>query len=254
MPGVVEQVTSGKEKAVNGAVCVYEQAYHQQAPGETLRPGGLALTRHALDACELPPGARLLDVGCGSGVTVQYLRERGYSASGVDLSALLLQAGRQRAATLPLFQADAAALPLASGDLAALIAECSLSVFAETARILEEFHRLLRPDGILILSDLYVRDPAGLASLRSILPDSCLARAFIRKELLDLLAERGFDLLTWEDHSEIIKAFAGQSVSTMLQGTPANGMDALDVALAIARVKPGYFLGILRKRSSKRNQ
>lgn len=244
----MEQTTNEKRKAMNTTVCLYEQAYRQQAPGETLHPGGLALTQRALDVCELAPGARLLDVGCGSGVTVQYLRERGYSASGVDLSARLLQAGRQRAATLPLFQADAAALPLASGEVAALIAECSLSLFANTDRILDEFYRLLQPNGTLILTDLYVRDPAGLAALRSILPDSCLARAFIREELLDLLAERGFDLLTWEDHSEDIKTFARQSVSAMLQGTPANGVDALDVALAIARTKPGYFLGVLQKR------
>lgn len=235
---------------MNTAVCRYEQAYLQQALGETLHPGGLALTQRALDACALAPGARLLDVGCGSGVTVQFLRERGYSASGVDLSALLLQAGRQRLSTLPIFQADAAALPLAAGELAALIAECSLSVFAQTDRILDEFYRLLRPDGILILTDLYVRNPAGLAALRAALPDSCLAGAFVHEELLGLLADRGFDLLLWEDHSEVIKSLAQPSQSALLNGAPASEMDALDVALTIARAKPGYFLGILRKRSS----
>ena len=50
---------------------LWEQDDFQRAAGETWRPGGLALTRRALElgarCCGFAPGARLLDMGCGAG-------------------------------------------------------------------------------------------------------------------------------------------------------------------------------------------
>ncbi len=229
-------------------VCLYEQAFRRQAPGETLRPGGLALTQHALTLCALPASARLLDAGCGAGSTVQYLREQGYSAWGMDLSPILLRAGRRRVPTLPVFQANAEALPLPAGQFDIILAECSLSVFAQPDRALAEFHRLLRAGGFLILTDLYVRNPSALAALQACLPSSCLARSFTREALFAQLDGSGFNLDAWEDHSEVLHSLAQPALSTLLQGAPTPGMDALDVALMIARVKPGYFLCLSRRR------
>lgn len=243
----MEKSTSEPLRPGGTAACVYEQAFTQQVLGESLHPGGLALTRHALALCDLPATARVLDMGCGAGLTVQYLRELGYTAWGMDISSLLVHAGSQRAPTLPLFQADADCLPLPAQALDVVVAECSLSVFENAGRILEECRRLLRTDGILILSDLYARNPTALPTLRSLLPASCLARSFIKDDLLALLAECGFSCQTWEDHSEAVKSLASQALSTTLLGAPAHGSDPLDLALAVARAKPGYFLCVSQK-------
>ena len=46
-------------------------------PGATcLRPGGLELTDRIVALARLPRGARVLDVGCGSGATVAHLADR----------------------------------------------------------------------------------------------------------------------------------------------------------------------------------
>lgn len=42
----------------------------------------------------LPPKARILDAGCGSGRDLRYFSERGYQASGVDASAALVELAR----------------------------------------------------------------------------------------------------------------------------------------------------------------
>jgi arsenite methyltransferase len=214
----------------------------RQMLGETLRPGGLTLTEWALDFCALPVGARVLDVGCGTGVTVQYLQHCGYRAGGIDLSALLLQSGRQKSSDLPFFQADGACLPLANRRMDAVLAECSLSVLTDTGAALAEFYRLLRQRGYLVVSDLYARNPANLSALHTLPLTSCLSGTISQAELVAQLAELGFELALWEDHSEALRHWGGQPV---LAGF--SGLDALDAQLAIAKAKLGYFLLIARK-------
>lgn len=48
-----------------------------------------------------PPPARMLDVGCGTGVLVEALRTRGYDARGVDVSSRLIETGKARMAARP---------------------------------------------------------------------------------------------------------------------------------------------------------
>jgi len=232
---------------------VYEQPSIRQALGETLRPGGLSLTKHALDFCALLPGVRILDAGCGTGATVEYLQDSGYSATGIDLSAVLLQIGCRRNPILPLVQADGAHIPLPTGEMDAILTECSLSVFTDVSSVLTEFYRLLRPGGYLIISDLYTRNPEGLASLRTLAPASCLCGALCKEDLLTRLAGFGYTLLVWEDHSEELKHIVRQLMAapedlTRLQGITTGGeLDALDLQLIIARARPGYFLLVAQK-------
>lgn len=222
---------------------VYEQVAVRRGLGETLRPGGLNLTERALEICGLPVGAKVLDVGCGTGVTVQYLQQWGYRAGGVDMSALLLREGRQKSQDLPFLQADGACLPLADERMDAVLAECSLSVLADTDAALAEFYRLLRRGGYLVVSDVYARNPAGLPLLRALSAAFCLSGAIIQAELVAQLTQLGFELVLWEDHSEVLRQLAGPLLPVKF-----NGLEALDAQLALAKAKPGYFLLIARKR------
>ncbi len=184
----------------------------------------------------------MLDVGCGAGATVQYLQHCGYCAGGVDLSAVLLQSGRQKSLDLPFLQADGACLPLADGQMDVVLAECSLSVLKDTEAALAEFYRLLRRGGYLVVSDIYARNPAGLSALHALPVASCLSGALNQPDLTAQLAGHGFELMSWEDHSEVLRHLAGQLV---LAGF--SSLDALDAQLAIAKARPGYFLLIARK-------
>lgn len=232
---------------------VYEQAAVRQALGETIRPGGLALTERALAFCSLPAGARMLDVGCGMGTTGQYLRDNGYRAGGVDLSAVLLQAGRRKYPALTLLQAAGERLPLAAGRFAAILAECSLSVLADAGAALAEFNRLLETGGYLVISDIYARNPDGIPALRRLPLASCFSGATSQMEVQASVTGHGFKLALWEDHSEVLRHLAGQlalahgSLAEFWQRVTNEGLNVLDVQLAISKAKPGYFLLIARK-------
>ena len=69
----------------------------------------------------LQQGSRVLDCGCGNGVSVDVLRERGFDAWGIDLSALRKWQWRERRSRDRLAVASALRLPFADGSFDAVI-------------------------------------------------------------------------------------------------------------------------------------
>jgi len=207
----------------------------------SLHPGGLALTAHALGRCEVPPGARILDVGCGAGTTVRFLRSLGLRALGLDISAALAKAARA-GAPAPLVRGDGARLPFAAGAFDAVLLECSLSLLPDLDAALAECARVLAPGGRLAVSDLYARDPEAPPEPPG---PACVGRFATREKLTAALAARSLALELWEDHSPALAAFvAGRLLA------PDPGGDAADLLVAIARgrrARAGYFLFVARK-------
>src|SRR5689334_20994646 len=65
------------------------------------------------------PSARILDLGCGTGIVARVLRERLGGAArivGLDVSAVMLEKARSLAPELDLREGNAQALPFADGS------------------------------------------------------------------------------------------------------------------------------------------
>ena len=115
-------------------------------------PGGVAHTRRMLELAALPPGAAVLDLGAGAGEAVALLRERGYEAIGLDL-----------APRSPLVeQGDFLHAPFPDGCADAVLSQCAFYVSGDPAGALREARRLLRPGGLLLLSDVFFEEPGPL--------------------------------------------------------------------------------------------
>jgi arsenite methyltransferase len=232
-------------------VCrIYELPGVQRVTGATIRPGGLALTRRAVALADLPAGARVLDVGCGAGATLDYLAGLGLRAMGIDPSAKLLGQGNGRSPHLPLTQGRGETLPFAHQTFDALLAECCLSLMDDAAGALAEFARVLRPGGALILSDMLAGNPAGMAAARRLPVACCVSGTFSRAQIEGLLAEAGFAITFWEDNTEALKQLTVQIIweyGSLANFWECSGEDGVGVGTAVAALKPGYFLLLGRK-------
>ncbi|HEY5280859.1 MAG TPA: class I SAM-dependent methyltransferase [Pseudolabrys sp.] len=101
----------------------------------------------------LHPGARVADLGCGSGVFTELLRRRGYSAVGVDISPKLVTLGRARYPGLELLEGDAENLPFPSGSLDGVLLSGLVHHFPDPRRLAAEVNRILKPGGRFVAFD-----------------------------------------------------------------------------------------------------
>ncbi len=181
----------------------YESGLVEKAGGGVMRPGGLALTARAIDYCAFAPGTDLVDVGCGTGITVEFLRNTyGLNAIGIDPSAAILERGRQRSPDLPLLEGSGEQLPLAAGTMDGVVVECALSVMADKQKALAECNRILVPGGRLIVTDLYARAATGTSAM-GLRPTSCLAGIATREDWFSVLdGQRFYHRTVGRSHAE----------------------------------------------------
>jgi malonyl-CoA O-methyltransferase len=143
--------------------------------------------------------ARILDVGAGTGIcsrllTRHYPRARVIS---VDSSLAMLRAGRGRGprwfSKRTLAAGDGEALPLADNSVDLLVSSLMLPSCPTPDAVLLEFHRVLKPGGLLMFSSL---GPDTLRELRaawSVVDGQVHVHAFIdMHDLGDALLRAGF--------------------------------------------------------------
>lgn len=197
-------------------VNLYESPVLRAVTGAAIRPGEFELTDRAMAYCGIAAGARVLDVGCGTGAAVHHLRlHHGLAAMGIDRSAVLLEDGNRSYGELPLMRGRAEELPLGSGRVDAVLCECVLSLCADPLLVLQEARRVLRPGAYLVMTDVYSRRPyVPVQAFSKPAVACCLQGAVDRPAVEARVAAVGFDLLLWEDHSGLLKQLAAQLVWT----------------------------------------
>ncbi|QSG08536.1 class I SAM-dependent methyltransferase [Halapricum desulfuricans] len=128
----------------------------------------------AADELSLSPGDTVVEMGCGTGANLPYLRERvgpGGRVVGVDLTpGMLEQAGKriERAGwtNVSVCRGDAARPPVSEAD--AVLGSFVVGLFDEPATVVDRWLDVLRPGGRIVIleatrSDRTVATPLNLA-------------------------------------------------------------------------------------------
>jgi len=138
-----------------------------------------------------------------------------------------------------------------------ILCECVLSLVTEPQRALREFLRVLRADGVLILSDIYDRQPDCGGSREPVMYCGCSSMLQTRTFIEKLLGDSGFELLVWEDHTRYLKELAAQLILSSEPHTEIHEyrtiLNSWCGSLPGSRLfSPGYFL--LVARNSKKGE
>lgn len=112
--------------------------------------------RSFLDAAAIEPTAHVLDVGCGNGLTTCEAARRAAGATGVDLSARMLDLARRRAAEARLtnvsfVQADVQVADLGEARYDRVISRNGVMFFGEPVAAFANLARALKPGGRMVL-------------------------------------------------------------------------------------------------------
>lgn len=195
------------------------------------RPGGFELTSRLIDLVKLPEGSKILDVGCGSGATVEYLHsEYGYRSFGMDKNIREAEGNTRQ----PLVQGIGSKLPFDDRYFDGLLCECSFSLFDTPEASLLEFARVLKDGGCLFMSDLYARQKGGS------MDNPAVKYLYTKEKLWSMLIKSGFQPNVFEDQTFWMKTLLAQK---MMDG----GQAALDKLFAgeYGRLKAmgcGYYI------------
>ena len=136
-------------------------------------PGGEAHTRRMLALAALQKGASVLDMGAGGGEAIKLLRNAGFDAYGIDLAPRSSEVTR----------GDFLHLPYLDGQFDAVLSQCAFFVSGDVPGALREAHRVLKPGGKLLLSDVFFQEPEPL------------------------LNAAGFEALTLEDMTDVWREY-----------------------------------------------
>jgi ubiquinone/menaquinone biosynthesis C-methylase UbiE len=172
-------------------------------------PAAARLRARSYQLLRLPPGARVIDVGCGTARAVAELAGHGARAIGVDLDPAMLAAARARFPDIDVRAADATELPLGDGQAHGYRADKVYHVLPDPHAALAEARRVLLPGGRIVLLgqdwDTLVIDSDQPELTRRIvharadtIPHPRIARAY-----RNLLLDAGFHDVDIEVHTPV---------------------------------------------------
>jgi SAM-dependent methyltransferase len=110
------------------------------------------------------PAARVLDYGCGYGRQLAELTRLGYcDLAGVDASAAMVKRARKRLPGLPIDVCESRPAPHPEASFDAILLSAVLTCIArdeEQRAVIGDIWRILRPGGVLLLSDFLLHSDA----------------------------------------------------------------------------------------------
>ena len=218
--------------------------------GDSLHPGGLRATNRLGRAVGLQPGWRVLDLACGIGTSATALsRVFRCQVVGLELSAAALDA-RRRALAAPVpanavfVRGDAEMPPFRDAAFDAVIVECAASLFADQPAAIAAIYRMLRPGGVVGISDVTVVPGSLPPELDGAIGMMlCLTAALPADGYAQLLQDGGFTITTQEDLSDavltLLDELRGKLALGQLAGAAADTDTDTELAADLTGVAPG---------------
>ena len=123
-------------------------------------------------ALTLEPRHLVLDIAAGTGTSTAAFTATGAQVIAADFSLGMLEVGKARNPTLPFVAADALALPFGDACFDRVTISFGLRNVADRMLALDEFHRVIKPGGVLVICEF---SHPTLAPLRKVYTEYLMA-------------------------------------------------------------------------------
>jgi len=130
-----------------------------------IHPGGRRSTEELFNLARMQEGQTALDVGCGVGTTaIQMARRFGAAVTAIDISPIMLERARRNVQrvglerNIEIEQGDILALRFAEATFDRVIAE-AVTMFVDRRRAAKELVRVCRPNGMVLATEFFWRQP-----------------------------------------------------------------------------------------------
>lgn len=136
----------------------YQWLYDGISRIAALAVGGEARFRQlALEGLAIAPTTQILDLCCGSGQTTRFLVQKSQQVTGLDASPLSIRRAQQNVPQAHYVEAFAEKMPLedSSFDIVHTSAAMHEMEPQQLRQILQEVHRVLKPDGVFAMVDFH---------------------------------------------------------------------------------------------------
>lgn len=171
--------------------------------------GGMEATRTLLDLCQPKPETRVLDAGCGPGVTSCLIASQyGSEVVGVDISPVMIDYATRKAEKLDLtgmvrFQvADILDLPFSEDDFDLVIAESILTPLpGDKSLALQELKRVLCPGGLLAINESVLGLEAPEELHQAMAEHPAIQGYFTSQSLEEMIEGHGFSITVQKEFS-----------------------------------------------------
>ena len=199
------------EQAQAKACCadLYQSELASMILGDSMHPGGLALTNQMARLMKIPPGAWVVDLASARGISAMAVsRVFKCSVVGVEFGREAVSQAHASSQSPPRsprsyhVQGDAEKPPLRTNSFDGVFCECAMSLFHNKLAAVQETTSLLRPGGRFGLSDVTVEPGCLPQELGGTLGQLlCLTDALNVSGYLDLLECAGLTLVHQVDAS-----------------------------------------------------
>ena len=203
------------------------------APLDEFHVRGLAATEELATGLQIPPGAKILDVGSGLGGPSRFLAAtHGAHVTGIDLSPPFVEAAtmlseRTGLADRTTFRvADALALPFDDSTFDYAWTQHVAMNIRDRARLYAEIFRVLKPGGLFAIYDVIRRDGEPLIFPVPWARDPDISFLLTADAMRDVLVRTGFEVVSWIDTTAVANEWIArqQDARSRTPSSPAIGL------------------------------
>ncbi len=205
----------------------------------------------------LAEGETVVDLGSGAGIdcflAAKKVGGRG-RVIGVDMTPEMIERSRENArksgfGNVEFRLGEIENLPVADGTADAVISNCVINLSPDKERVFREVHRVLKPGGRMMVSDIVLERELPEEITRSVAAfTGCIAGAALKSDYLGMIAGAGFDEVRVAGESALpLEAWSADPMAeAFLKET---GLTAEGAAEALAGVKSVRVHAIKRSRA-----